>query len=104
MPKGLLALLSAALIAIVAMPSRAHAFELHIGPLLGFEAYSRRSPEPTDSIRFTLGFGGQAKYIEGWPMFDFAVLAVRGTDEFASQNSIDETLYRLRWGFIIEPF
>lgn len=76
----------------------------HLGPLVGFEAYHRRAPEEADSIRFTFGANFRYEFNGPFLMPELAMLVSSGVDSFATQNSIEERLYRIRFGVIYDPF
>lgn len=93
-----------AAICVVLGASRARATELHLGPQLGFQFYHRNAPEETDSTRLSIGLSFKLDFDPSWPMVETSLSYESGQDTFATQNSVNDKIYRARAGLIYRPF
>lgn len=76
-----------------------------IGPLLVFEELHRQSPEQTWGTRLGGGLYVNVDLLPPkYPEFEFFGMYLTGKDEFATQNVMQERIWRFRTGFLQKIF
>lgn len=88
---------------LVSITAPAHA-DFHIGPQLGFQLYHRNAPEEASSVRLSGGLSVKSSIVDHWPTLEVAGTYESGRDSFATQNFVNDRIFRIRAGGIWNPF